>query len=177
MSRLWQLHVFGEGNTRTTAVFFIKYLRILGFAATNDIFAENAWYFRNAMVRANYNDLKNGVHETTEYLELFLRNLLLDEKNELHNREMHISGKLVQSATRNVSKCQNGTLKLSIEELSIIKILASDSTVTQKEIANLTNLSERTVKRRTVEMQKKGLIARENGKRNGRWIVKIGTFT
>ena len=54
--------------------------------------AENAWYFRNALVRANYNDLKNGVHETTEYLELFLRNLLLDEKNELHNRSMHISG-------------------------------------------------------------------------------------
>lgn len=80
VSRLWQIHVFGEGNTRTTAVFFIKYLRTLGFDATNDIFAENAWYFRNALVRANYNDLRNGVHETTEYLELFLRNLLLDEK-------------------------------------------------------------------------------------------------
>lgn len=92
VSRLWQIHVFGEGNTRTTAVFFIKYLRTLGFDATNDIFAENAWYFRNALVRANYNDLKNGVHETTEYLELFLRNLLLNEKNELHNRSMHISG-------------------------------------------------------------------------------------
>ena len=60
VSRLWQIHVFGEGNTRTTAVFFIKYLRTLGFDATNDIFAENAWYFRNALVRANYNDLKNG---------------------------------------------------------------------------------------------------------------------
>ena len=58
----------------------------------NDIFAENAWFFRNALVRANYNDLKNGVHETSKYLELFLRNLLLDEKNELHNRSMHISG-------------------------------------------------------------------------------------
>ena len=92
VSRLWQIHIFGEGNTRTTAVFFIKYLRTLGFDATNDIFAENAWYFRNALVRANYNDLKNGVHETTEYLELFLRNLLLNEKNELHNRAMHISG-------------------------------------------------------------------------------------
>ena len=92
VSRLWQIHLFGEGNTRTTAVFFIKYLRTLGFDATNDIFAENAWYFRNALVRANYNDLKNGIHETTEYLELFLRNLLLNEKNELHNRSMHISG-------------------------------------------------------------------------------------
>ena len=91
VSRLWQIHIFCEGNTRTTAVFFIKYLRTLGFDVTNDIFAENAWYFRNALVRANYNDLKNGIHETTEYLELFLRNLLLDEKNELHNRSMHIS--------------------------------------------------------------------------------------
>ncbi|MBD5490891.1 MAG: cell filamentation protein [Lachnospiraceae bacterium] len=94
VARLWQIHVFSEGNTRTTAVFFIKYLRSLGFEATNDIFAENAWYFRNALVRANYNDLKNGIHETTEFLELFLRNLLFDEQNELHNRYMHVSGML-----------------------------------------------------------------------------------
>ncbi len=92
VSKLWQIHIFAEGNTRTTAVFFIKYLRMLGFDITNDIFAENAWYFRNALVRANYNDLKNGVHATTEFLELFLGNLLLDEQNELHNRSMHISG-------------------------------------------------------------------------------------
>ena len=75
-------------------MFFIKYLRILGFSATNDIFAENAWYFRNALVRANYTNLQKGIHETTEYLEVFLRNLLLNEKNELHNRNLHISGLL-----------------------------------------------------------------------------------
>lgn len=92
ISRLWQIHIFAEGNTRSTAVFFIKYLRTLGFDVTNDIFAENAWYFRNALVRANYNNLKVGIHETREYLELFLRNLLLNEKNELRNRYMHISG-------------------------------------------------------------------------------------
>ena len=92
ISRLWQIHIFGEGNTRTTAVFFIKYLRTLGFSATNDIFAENAWYFRNALVRANYTNLQKGIHETTEYLEAFLRNLLLNGKNELHNRNLHISG-------------------------------------------------------------------------------------
>ena len=92
ISRLWQIHIFGEGNTRTTAVFFIKYIRTLGFSATNDIFADNAWYFRNALVRANYTSLQNGIHETTEYLEVFLRNLLLGEKNELHNRNLHISG-------------------------------------------------------------------------------------
>ena len=91
VSRLWQIHVFGEGNTRTTAVFFIKYLRMLGFDVSNDIFAENAWYFRNSLVRANYNDLKNGIHKTTEFLELFLRNLLLNENHPLHNRTLHIS--------------------------------------------------------------------------------------
>ena len=80
VSRLWQIHIFGEGNTRTTAFFFIKYLRTLGFNATNDIFAEHAWYFRNALVRANYTDLQKDIHETTEYLERFLRNLLLHEK-------------------------------------------------------------------------------------------------
>lgn len=92
ISRLWQIHVFGKGNTRTTAVFFIKYLRTLGFDVTNDIFAENAWYFRNSLVRANYNDIKNCIHETTEFLEIFLRNLLLNENHPLHNRTLHISG-------------------------------------------------------------------------------------
>ena len=75
-------------------MFFIKYLRTRGFSATNDIFAENAGYFRNALVRANYTNLQKGIHETTEYLEIFLRNLLLNEKNELHNRNLHISGLL-----------------------------------------------------------------------------------
>lgn len=94
VSRLWQIHIFGEGNTRTTAVFFIKYLRTLGFSATNNIFAENAWYFRNALVRANYNNLQKGIHETTEYLEIFLRNLLFNEQGEFHNRDLHIRGYL-----------------------------------------------------------------------------------
>lgn len=93
VARLWQIHIFCEGNTRTTAVFFIKYLHTLGFDVTNDIFAENAWYFRNAMVRANYNNYKKGVFATTEYLELFLRNLLLEETNPLKNRELHIQDK------------------------------------------------------------------------------------
>ena len=93
VARLWQIHIFCEGNTRTTAVFFIKYLHTLGFDVTNDIFAENAWYFRNAMVRANYNNYQKGVFATTEYLELFLRNLLLEETNPLKNRDLHIQDK------------------------------------------------------------------------------------
>lgn len=118
ISRLWQIHVFGEGNTRTTAVFFIKYLRTLGFDVTNDIFAENAWYFRNALVRANYNNLKDGIYKTAEYLETFLRNLLLDEKNELHNRTMHISGLLPgEKADIEEKKADIGSEKADIESL------------------------------------------------------------
>ena len=91
ISRLWQIHVFEEGNTRTTAVFFIKYLRTLGFDVTNDIFAANSWYFRNALVRANYSNWKKEIYSTYEFVELFLRNLLLDESTPLKNRELHIN--------------------------------------------------------------------------------------
>ena len=114
ISRLWQIHVFEEGNTRTTAVFFIKYLRTLGFNVTNDIFAENAWYFRNALVRANYTNLQKNIHETTEYLELFLRNLLLDEKNELRNRTMHISGYFTEKVDIETKKVDIETEKVDI---------------------------------------------------------------
>lgn len=88
---IWQIHPFSEGNTRTTAVFLILYLRSLGFRAESNPFADNSWYFRNALVRANYSDLNLGIARTAEYLELFMRNLLLNEKNELKNRYLHIS--------------------------------------------------------------------------------------
>ena len=81
---------FSEGNTRTCAVFLIKYLNKFGYDVTNDIFAKNAWYFRNALVRANYTNVKKNIYETTKYLELFLRNLILGEQNVLKNRFLHI---------------------------------------------------------------------------------------
>ena len=89
-SGLWQIHAFGEGNTRTTAVFAIKYLRTLGFTVTYDLFAENSWYFRNALVRANFNDYKNSIYSTMKYLNRFFANLLLGQKNVLKNRELHV---------------------------------------------------------------------------------------
>lgn len=88
VSGLWQIHAFGEGNTRTTAVFAIKYLRTFGFDVSNDLFAEHSWYFRNALVRANYNDFKNNIHATNEYLERFFENLLLDGNHVLKSREL-----------------------------------------------------------------------------------------
>ena len=121
VARLWQIHIFGEGNTRTTAVFFIKYLRTLGFTVTNDMFANHAWYFRNALVRANYQNLKLGVYRTTEYLERFLRNLLLDEDHALSNRSMHIHSGNVKNNINNTddtngnNKSNNNLRESSIE--------------------------------------------------------------
>ena len=161
-----------EGNTRSTAVFIIKYLKTFGFAVSNETFAENSWYFRNALVRANYNDLLNGIHATTEFLELFFENLLMNAGHELKNRYMHIdfqSESAIQSANSKDSKCKNCTL----EELAIINELIKNPSITQKELASILGKSERTVKTRTVEMRAKGLITRENGKRNGKWKVLI----
>lgn len=175
-SGIWQIHPFGEGNTRSTAVFIIKYLKTFGFTVSNETFAENSWYFRNALVRANYNDWQNGVHATTEFLEMFFENLLMNAGHELKNRYVHIdfdNESATQSAKTNDSKCQNGTLDLSLEELAVINILKQEPSATQKRIAEMSGKSERTIKRRTVEMQEKGLIARENGKRNGKWKVLV----
>ena len=90
---IWQIHPFGEGNTRSTAVFLIKYLSSLGYSINQECFAKKSWYFRNALVRANYNNLPNDIHATTLYLEKFFENLLFGGKNELKNRYLHIDWK------------------------------------------------------------------------------------
>ena len=87
---LWQNHPFREGNTRTTAVFVIKYLRSIGFEVNNDLFAENSWYFRNALVRANYRNPLKNIEPDRSFLIKFFRNLILGEQNDLKNRYMLI---------------------------------------------------------------------------------------
>lgn len=88
---LWQIHPFAEGNTRATAVFTIKYLRYLGFSVNNDLFERHSWYFRNALVRANYRNVVKGVEREPLFLIRFFRNLLFGENNELKNRYMMIN--------------------------------------------------------------------------------------
>ncbi|MBR3729961.1 MAG: Fic family protein [Bacteroidales bacterium] len=90
VSGLWQIHAFGEGNTRTTAVFTIQYLRSIGFDVENDLFAKHSWYFRNALVRANYKNAVKGIDYSPIYLQRFFRNLLLGEQWDLRNRYLHI---------------------------------------------------------------------------------------
>lgn len=91
ISGLWQIHPFREGNTRTTAVFAIKYLRSQGFQVNNDLFEQHSWYFRNALVRANYRNLSKGIAYEPKFLIFFFRNLLLGENNVLKNRYMLIN--------------------------------------------------------------------------------------
>ena len=90
VSGLWQIHAFCEGNTRTTAVFAILYLRSIGFKVNNELFARHSWYFRNALVRANYKNAIQGIDYTIVYLERFFRNLLLGDQWDLRNRYLHI---------------------------------------------------------------------------------------
>lgn len=145
VSRLWQIHAFGEGNTRTTAVFMIKYLRSLGFNADNDLFAENSWYFRNALVRANYNNLQKGIHENPEFLEKFFRNLLLGEHNELKNRFLHIRAKdflEIKENDKNVT-ANYGKVTANNENdtRNVKKVSVNDKNVTRNVTVNSENIS------------------------------------
>lgn len=164
-SNIWQVHPFCEGNTRTTAVFLIKYLRTFGFNINDEVFAENSWYFRNSLVRANYKNFEKNVFEDTSFLEKFFYNLLTNANYELKNRYTHIDN--IQSANENDLKGNNYTL----EEQAIINILKINPATTQEEISRQINKSVRTVKTYMAEMQEKGIIERKNGKKNGKWIV------
>lgn len=171
-SDIWQIHPFCEGNTRATAVFIIKYLRTFGFNINNTVFAENSWYFRNALVRANYNDLKHGIHATTQYLESFFENLLFDATHDLKNRYLHIDyAKDVQSAETPASKCNDCTLNCTLDELAVLQQMKKNPKITQKALAQVIGKSERTVKSITVALQAKGLVQRVGGKRSGAWEV------
>ena len=178
VSGIWQIHAFGEAETRTTAVFTIKYLHTFGFNFSNETFANHSWYFRNALVRANYNDLTKGVYATTEFLEKFFRNLILNEQNELKNRNLQIDEiekEAIQSAKQtdmDIPKCKNCTLDCTLEEIAVLNYLKEKPNATQKEIAQHIGKSERTVKSMTVNLSERGIIERKNGRRNGFWEIK-----
>lgn len=165
ISNIWQVHPFCEGNTRTTAVFLIKYLRTFGFNVNDEIFADNSWYFRNALVRANYKNYEKNVFEDITFLEKFFYNLLTNTKYELKNRYMHIDYKeTIEEISSNVSS-------LSLEEQAISNIIRNNSSIKQEAIALQINKSVRTIKNYMSEMQKRGIIERKNGKRDGEWII------
>ncbi len=159
ISYLWQIHIFGEGNTRTTAIFLIKYLQKLGFKnVNNDLFADNSWYFRNALVRANYEDLSKSIYKTEKFLICFLSNLLLKENYSLKNREMHILTDTV--------KPQNDTVNDTV--FSLIK---QDNKITATEIGDRLKMSLSTVRRKIKELRDNRKIERIGSDKTGHWKV------
>lgn len=175
-SDIWQIHPFSEGNTRATAVFILKYLKTFGFKVNNDAFEKNSWYFRNALVRSNYNDFQNGIHATTKFLEKFFSNLILGTQYELKNRYMHVDygdSFQFQSATSHSQKLQLDALECTLEELAILELVMKNPLIKQKELVAETGRSISTVKRLCESLQAKGFIRRVDGKRFGKWEVLV----
>ncbi len=162
IANMWQIHPFGEGNTRTTAVFAIKYLRSLGFNVTNTLFADNSWYFRNALVRANYADIQKGIYEDKSYLEKFFRNLILGENNELKNRYLIIGTDL--STTEKIG--DNRTKQ------AILNYMKGKEFVKARDIAEAINLKPSRTRDYLSELVKEGLIISEGSNRNRVYRLK-----
>ena len=160
ISYLWQIHIFGEGNTRTTAIFLIKYLRKLGFKeVNNDMFAEYSWYFRNTLVRANYEDLSKDIHKTEKFLILFLSNLLLGKNHSLKNREMHV--KYIDTV-KTVNDTVNDT---------VFNLIKQNNMITSTEISQQLKISLSTAKRKIKELKESGKIERIGSDKTGRWKI------
>ena len=172
VSRLWQIHAFGEGNTRTTAVFTIKYLRSLGYKVDNDIFAENSWYFRNALVRANYKNLKNGIEEKPIYLELFFRNLILGENNELKNRYIHIDYDKHENKfgdNKESSEKKFGDNQKTSE--IILELLEDNPKLSAKKLSEKIGITSRAVEKQLATLVEKGLLKRVGSPKGGHWEI------
>lgn len=169
ISGIWQIHPFREGNTRTTAVFAIKYLRKLGYRITNEPFANNAKYFRNALVRANYQNHIKGIEETTEFLEMFFRNALLGEQNDLKKRHEHVDWKVLSDRIPQSSeKQQIGTEKSSEK---ILRMMEEQPTITTALIAKKTGLSTRAIDKQIAKLKVIGRLRRIGADRGGHWEV------
>jgi len=165
VSGLWQIHAFGEGNTRTTAVFAIKYLRTFGFSVTNDLFADHSWYFRNALVRANYNNYKNNIYATLEYLNRFFGNLLLGESNALKNRDLRVPVNVPV-------KVENVPVNVPVKRKDkIIDMLCGNPNLTAEELAAAFSVTAKTIKRDFTALKSEGRIRRVGSDKTGHWAV------
>lgn len=173
IANMWQVHPFEEGNTRTTAVFAIKYLRALGFDVSNTLFAENSWYFRNALVRANYADIQNGIYEDKSFLEKFFRNLILNEQNEMKNRYLIIGADLSEEKIGDKQKI--GDKKSAINQRTkkaILDYMQGREYAKASEIAEAISLKPSRTRDYLAEMTKEGLIEAQGANKNRVYKLK-----
>jgi len=171
ISYLWQIHIFGEGNTRTTAIFLIKYLRTFGFKVNNELFAEHSWYFRNALVRANYKNHAKNIHANNEFLLRFFENLLLGENHILKNREMHVQFvETVNDPVKPKNDPVNDLVNDSVKR-NILQQLKQNPKANYRELADKTGYSTATIKRHIQELKKMGIIERIGSDKTGYWKI------
>ena len=163
ISYLWQIHVFGEGNTRTVAIFLIKYLRTFGFKVSNELFEQHSWYFRNALVRANYKNYTKNIFATHEFLLRFFGNLLLGENHILKNRTLHIY----------YSDTVNDTVKLQDDTINdtVIALIKENNKITSQEISERLNISLSTTKRKISALKVDKKIVRIGSDKTGYWKI------
>ena len=162
ISYLWQIHIFGEGNTRTTAIFLIKYLRTYGFKVNNELFEQHSWYFRNALVRANYKNYAKNIQANNEFLLRFFGNLLLGENHILINREIHVH-------FADTVKKQNDTVKLRND--TVFSLIKQDNKIKTSEISERLNISLSTAKRKIKELKEQRIIERIGSDKTGHWKI------
>ena len=200
ISGIWQIHPFGEGNTRTTAVFLIKYLKSFGFNVDNESFAKHSWFFRNALVRSQHENIPKGIHRTFEPLERFLNHAVFGTPADLRNRTLHIRWKneeqiydipsvkpqneVVKPSKRQndvskTTKRQNDVLettellsqKLSIKEMAVMSLIMKNSKISISSLTKATGLSSRTIDRIIKSLKERGILQRIGSKNNSTWVV------
>ncbi|MDL2251777.1 winged helix-turn-helix transcriptional regulator [Odoribacter sp. OttesenSCG-928-J03] len=180
ISGLWQIHAFGEGNTRAIAVFTIKYLRTFGFKVENDMFAKHSWYFRNALVRANYNDYEHKIYATPEYLMRFFGNLLLGENNNLKNRDLRIStnNKIGEKPSESFNASDGGQKewiggqkRWSEKVIRLLELIKEKPTITRKELSEALQINPSAVQKHIEKLKNEGVITREGSDKKGFWKI------
>ncbi len=175
ISLVWQLHIFSEGNTRTTAIFLIKYLKKLGYTqVNNDLFADHSWYFRNALVRSNYEHLATGVHKTDSYLIRFLKALIDANNDEFKNREMQIChGKCASDPLNDTVNRTNDTVSAECEPVNdnVLALIKQNKQITAVQISQQLGKSISTTKRRIKRLKDQKIIARVGSDKTGYWQI------
>jgi predicted HTH transcriptional regulator len=155
-------------------VFTIQYLKHLGFKVTNEVFADNSKYFRNALVRANYSNIQYGIKETTEYLERFFRNLLMGEKNELKSRYMIIgtswnNEESTQETTKSTQETTKSTQETTAER--IIEEIRKHPFTTREQLAGVIGITPDGIKKQLDKLKKAGKIRHVGATKKGHWEI------
>lgn len=191
ISGIWQIHAFREGNTRTTAIFTIQYLRSLGYKVNNEMFAKHSWYFRNALVRANYRNINKDIEYSPIYLVRFFRNLLLKDGWVLKNRYLHIRPtddwkEQPRLATPQVPhtphqkvdrKGGQKTEKVGRKggqktKDSILSLIASDPFVTTNEMSKRLEINRSAISKHIKKLKDDHIIERIGPDKGGKWLIK-----